>query len=187
MPCLSGLMAGDMRGRGGGGRRQGLGFRGLHVTTEKPGYLLSPQWPVWSEALGFTGRSKEDSLGRNGRLHSERLISERLEEPTSGPCLTSGKVCGNGFSASTSVGCGPEETPTKSNISLISYPLTHLPGEVGGFPHFDLGESKIIESRLLNTAFPIMEVNSFLTGVTWEAEPRAVYRSHLITPISSNT
>lgn len=127
-----------------GGRGQGLRFRGLHVTTDRPGYLLSPHWPVWSEALGLMGWSKEDSLGRNGWLHSTAPII-----CMTGPCLTSGKVCGNGFSASTSVGCGPQGTPTKSNTSPISYPLTHLPGEEGNFSHFDLGKAKLLNGGLV--------------------------------------
>lgn len=65
------MMAGDMGGRGGeGGRGQGLGLRSLHDIIDRLGYLLSPPWPVWSEALGFMGWSKEDSPGRNGWLHT---------------------------------------------------------------------------------------------------------------------
>lgn len=40
------------------------------LTTDRSGYLLSPHWPVWSEALGFMRWSKEDSPGRNGWLRS---------------------------------------------------------------------------------------------------------------------
>lgn len=40
------------------------------LTTDRPGFLLSPHWPMWSEALGFMRWSKEDSQDRNGWLHS---------------------------------------------------------------------------------------------------------------------
>lgn len=56
---------GEQRQRG-----QGLTFHNLHLTTDKPEYLLSPHWPMWSEALGFVRYSQEDSLGRDGWLHS---------------------------------------------------------------------------------------------------------------------
>lgn len=59
-----------------------MGFRGPHFTAGRLGYLLSPHWPMWSEALGFMGWGKEDSRGRTGWLHSPHLISERLQELT---------------------------------------------------------------------------------------------------------
>lgn len=39
---------------------------------------------------------------------------------------------------------------------------------------------------LLNTTFSMMEVNSSLAGVNWDAEPRAVHGPYLLIPVMPN-
>lgn len=112
----------------------------------RPGYLLSPHWPRWSEALGFMGWGKEDSRGRTGWLHSPHLISERLQELTTHlrPVFDFREGVRKWLPCKHISGVWAQGTPPKSNTGPVSCLLTQLPGEEGSFSPFDLGRTKLL-------------------------------------------